>query len=876
MKTSRYISFIAALAFLAAGCAKDGLSGEVDGGNQEPVAESPDQSCEPGMVVVEFDDDMLALIEGDLAQGKVVTKSMPLNSALDELGIVSMERLIPDAGKYERSQREFGLHRFYLVKFDENQPVTKASVTLESIPGVLGAEKRHRIVRKTFDDPYFSNQWHYYNDGSNGNKAGADINVVPVWEQITTGSSKVIVGVVDGGIDTEHPDLAASVIPGGKNGSKNFINNSYVITAESHGTHVAGTIGAINNNGIGVCGVAGGDYKNNVAGVRLMSCQIFSEDTKGSGNSEAALVWAAQHGAIIAQNSWGYDPDTNNDGTVSTQELMAWRNMSIPSALKQSIDYFIAYAGCDEDGNQLSDSMMKGGVVIFAAGNSGVDYDPIGAYDPVISVGAIDSKGYRASYSNYGSWVDICAPGSGVYSTTPNASYASSTGTSMACPHVSGVAALIASFYGGPGFTAEALKEKLLGGANQSIMPSNSKIGPLVDAMGAISFGGENIPEKVAAYSVNPVSNSIDFTFKVTGTKKNVKAFGYILMASKDKAALESVDPRNPSSDVATAFVTVPAEIGIGKEMTVRLSGLDFETDYYVAVAGCDYFTNYSPISEIKEVHTLVNNPPVLEGDAAKVTLHAYENLTVPVRYYDPDGHQLTLVLEGGSDAVYKGETIEEGVYNIVISGRKAPAGTYSLKFTATDNYGSSTSFTKEYTILENVAPVLSKEFDNLLSTSIGALYTFDAAEYFSDADGEPLTYIVENSDGSIAHLNTSDGTFYLTTLSYGVTTITVRATDALGANVSSSFKVLVRDPEVKYLAYPNPVVDVLNLATGEDLEESHVTIVSASGTTVFDGSVTASAFEPASIDMSSCAPGRYSLFLTIGSEEYRKTIVKK
>lgn len=876
MKTKQYLSIIAALALLATGCAKDGISVDNAEENPQETVQPEDASCEPGVMVVEFDDDMLALIESDLAAGKVVTKSMPLNSALDELGIVSMERLIPDGGEWERSQREFGLHRFYKVRFDESQPLTKASVTLESIPGIIGVEKRHRLSRRSFDDPYLSKQWHYYNDGSNGGTAGADINVMPVWEQITTGSSKVIVGVVDGGIDMEHPDLAAAVIPGGKNGSKNFINNSYVITAEAHGTHVAGTVGAINNNGEGVCGVAGGDSRKNVPGVRLMSCQIFSNDTKGSGDSEAALIWAAQHGAIIAQNSWGYDPDTNGDGIVSTMEAMAWRNTKISSSLKHSIDYFIQYAGCDSDGNQLPDSMMKGGVVIFAAGNSGIDYDPIGAYEPVVAVGAIDSKGYKASYSNYGDWVDICAPGSDIYSTIPNASYGSNTGTSMACPHVSGVAALIASFYGGPGFTADALKEKLLGGANASKISANAKIGPLVDAMGAMSYGGSNIPAKVTSYSVKPVANSIDFTWKVTGTKKNVKAVGYLLMVSKDKAALESADPKNPSSGVSTSFVTVPSEVAIGQEMTARLSGLEFETGYYAAIAGCDYFSNYSGLSEIREVSTLVNNAPVLEGDDSKVTIHAFENLTVPVGFSDPDGHDVTFALDGGSDAVYKGESVEQGVYNIIISGRKAPAGTYSLKLVATDAYGATATFTKEYTILENIAPVLSREFDNILSTSIGELHTFNASDYFSDADGEPLTYVVDNSDGTIAHLNTADGKFYLTTLSFGLTTITVKATDAMGANVSSSFKVLVRDPEVKFLAYPNPVVDMLNLATGEDVEESHVTILSATGGVVFEGSVQASAFEPAAIDMSSCAPGRYSLILTIGSEEYRKTIVKK
>ena len=93
MKIKQYLSIIAALALLATGCAKDGISLDNAEENPQETVQPEDASCEPGVMVVEFDDDMLALIESDLAAGKVVTKSMPLNSALDELGIVSMERL---------------------------------------------------------------------------------------------------------------------------------------------------------------------------------------------------------------------------------------------------------------------------------------------------------------------------------------------------------------------------------------------------------------------------------------------------------------------------------------------------------------------------------------------------------------------------------------------------------------------------------------------------------------------------------------------------------------------------------------------------------------------------------------------------------------
>lgn len=859
------------------GCTEKPLE-MVDSQEEAVAVPEEDASSEPGIGIVEFDDDMLALIEDDLSAGKVATRSMALNSAMDELGIVSMTRLFPDAGEYEGSQRRSGLHRFYKVEFDENVSLTRAVSTLEGVRGIRSVERKHRIEPRIFNDPYLSNQWHYINDGSNGMKLGVDVNVLSVWEQMTTGSSKVIVGVIDGGIEQDHPDLAANLIPGGKDGSKNFITGSYVITGHTHGTHVGGTISAVNNNGIGVCGIAGGDAAKKIDGVRLLSCQIFEEGSERSGDGAAAIVWAAQHGAVISQNSWGYSADSNRDGKLSPEEIADFKSMSIPGSLRSAIDYFIKYAGCDDDGNQLPDSPMKGGVVIFAAGNDGLDYDPIGVYPPVIAVGAIDSKGYKASFSNYGDWVDICAPGVKIYSTDIRKGYTTLQGTSMACPHVSGVAALVVSYLGGQGFTAQALTDKLIGGSNKDIISQNAEVGGLVDAMGAMAFGGSNIPARVSAYSVSSLSNNVDFSWKLTGTKRGIKAYGYLLMASKSREALENVDPKSPSQDVITAFVKTPDEVAIGAAMEGRLPALEFDTEYYVSIAGCDYASNFSAIADIKTIRTQGNKAPVIKGDNQKITLRAFEEVRVPVVVEEPDGHDYTVNLDGGSDAVALGDKTDAdpGSYNLVISGRKAPAGKYTLTFSAKDSYGLSSEWKLDYEILENNVPVLVKPFDNILATDIGTVYTFNSAEYFSDADGEPLKFIVQNSDGTIAHLNSAGDKFYLTTLSYGVTTIEVTATDALDKSVSSSFKVLVRDADVNFLAYPNPVVDVLHIATGKELETVHVRILSSTGAVVLDKDVQASAFEAAEIDLGTVAPGRYTMILTFGAKEYRQTIIKK
>jgi gliding motility-associated-like protein len=241
---------------------------------------------------------------------------------------------------------------------------------------------------------------------------------------------------------------------------KNFVTRSSDVTPDDHGTHVAGIIAAVTNNGTGVAGIAGGSGGGN--GIRLMSCQIFEGDNSAQDIGEA-ITYAADNGAVICQNSWGYD----KAGEYNQSELDA-------------IQYFIDYAGKDSKENARPGTKMQGGIVIFAAGNDGSDDHWYPAYlDYVTAVSAIGYTGKRAHYSNYGSWVDIAAPGgdsnhgrygtilstlptNSSYSPKEGAGYGWMQGTSMACPHVSGVAALVLSKYGNPGYTPDMLRKRLI------------------------------------------------------------------------------------------------------------------------------------------------------------------------------------------------------------------------------------------------------------------------------------------------------------------------------------------------------------------------------------------------------------------------------
>lgn len=861
----KQMSLTAVFFFIAAlSCVKEPAKVFDEGEGSRPVeTESAAAICDE--VIVRFTESFSTVIEKDLTGGHIVTRSSELNGLVSELGIVSMSRLFPEAGVFEARTREAGLHKYYRVRFDASIPRTRAVSGFESMTEVEVVEPVRKIKRTSlFNDPGFSRQWHYYNDGSQASfRAGADINVMPVWENYTTGRSDVIVGVVDQGVDASHEDLSGNYA-----GGFNFARNNTKVTADDHGTHVAGTIAAVNNNGKGVAGIAGGDAAAKIPGVKILSCQIMDDDAPQQGSGAEAIKWSADHGAVISQNSWGFEFERYEDAKAS----------KIPSYLKDAIDYFIRHAGVNADGVQTGP--MKGGVVIFAAGNDGWDANPIAEYDPVIAVGSIAPDFSRAYYSNYGPWVDIAAPGGDynysngqVYSTLPNNKYGYMQGTSMACPHVSGVAALLVSYFGGPGFTADMLVEKLLGGANPNVLSKNAAIGPLLDAYGAFTFGGNVPPERVTDAEVSSASNTVSLTFNVTRDQDDVKAYGYLLLASKNREALNNPDFKQLPADVHSA-VTLVNDLKVGARITATVTDLDFDAKYYTAVAGFDYNLNYSQLSPIYEVTTQSNNPPVIESDhSGLLAVHAHETIQVLYDISEPDGHQFDVSFSGGSASASAGYR-PDGKYVVSIVGSIADPGKYRAVITATDSYGLSSTETLDYEILANSAPQVVKGIPDMVLTSTGERFTIALDQYISDPDGEVPSYSIDISDRSVLHLNLSENTLYATTLNFGSAVVTIVATDAKNMSCTLKFKVLVTSPESLFSVYPNPVTDWLNIRTGKEGETS-VTIRTSAGGTVYQETYQADAVEPKRIDMRKNAPGRYVVTVAFDGETHTKNIVK-
>lgn len=555
--------------------------------------------------------------------GRVLTGNISFDELCERYNVTGMERLFADNGCAERT-RKAGLDLWYIIRFEGS--AEQVAEDFGEIAGVNHVEIPRRITkvggmsRKSgtpwrklmalpkaapsnypFNDPLFGGQWPLYNDGTiNANaQAGADINVLPAWEK-TAGRSDVIVAVVDEGVEYTHPDLAANMWSGiGKNFCSGY--NEDITWGQGHGTHVAGTIAAVSNNGIGISGIAGGTGGGN--GAKIMSCEIFHPtDGHYDANSNAtadAIKYAADNGAVICQNSWGYAA-----GALSYDQ---WS--SADRATKEAIDYFIRYAGMSPDG-ETQTGPMAGGVVIFAAGN---EYSRLAsypaAYDACISVASISCTYEAAWYTNYGSTVDICAPGGGdeanfvnlisydegynlstiptnlqngdsfVYTyangetETKTIDYVSSTvgygymmGTSMACPHVSGVAALIVSQFGAPGFTNEQLKEKLFSTARdidsyQGTIYNSwdrgtyaGKIGKLVDA-GAVLDSGE-VPPVSDQPTITPAVGQSD-TFSLA--ENAVKTLTYTLAHYTDWSLNDPTGKIAQSIDGNVVTLTIDA-----------------------------------------------------------------------------------------------------------------------------------------------------------------------------------------------------------------------------------------------------------------------------------------------------------------------------
>lgn len=466
-------------------------------------------------ILVKFTPEVADLIAQMQIEELGATRSgiVGIDEVVDIVGDCKLKRVFPDDKRHAERTRQSGLDRWYVVSFDSKMAVEEVASRFLSLGEVQCVDLNRSIkraynskatplkqskidaakqsaTRSEMNDPLLSAQWNLINDGTHFTKDGviksikdADVQCQKAWET-TTGSSDVIVAVLDEGIFVEHPDLKANMwvnegetlrsdedydqngYAGDVNGY-NFVYDSGVITWDNvldsgHGSHVAGVISAVNNNGEGISSIAGGDGTN--GGVKIMACQIFSGNMATSILSTVrAIKYAADNGAVVLQCSWGYVSGAANVyewGYDSFSSLEAW--MAGSPLEREALEYFTHNAGSPN-------GPIEGGIAIFASGNESAPMAGYpGAADEYVSVAATAADFTPAVYTNYGPGTTISAPGGDqdyyydyvdsehnygeigcILSTLPyhisESGYGYMEGTSMACPHVSGVVALAIS-----------------------------------------------------------------------------------------------------------------------------------------------------------------------------------------------------------------------------------------------------------------------------------------------------------------------------------------------------------------------------------------------------------------------------------------------
>jgi hypothetical protein len=450
-------------------------------------------------------------------------------------------------------------------------------ISLSKDPIIKYAEAdRYLYPDQAATDPNYSQQYALNNSGQTGGTADADVDAPEGWLSVTGAEAPVIIAVCDDGVDTAHPDLAANiwVNPGEIAGNgidddaNGFIddvkgwdfesNDNNVIATASHGTHVAGIIGMVRNNGIGGAGAA----KN----VRIMPLRMYGTSSAWMSNLANAVDYARVKGAKVISVSY------NIDGYTTT----------LRDAIGRCAINDVIY--CNSAGNNNQNIDTRRGTL-----------RPL--YNHVVFVASTDHNDVRSSFSNYGTTVDIAAPGSSIYSTLPSNTYGLQSGTSMATPLAAAILGTIRQL--NPGLTASqtiALARATSDPIASLAVPMN---GGRINLLRSIAPPDTIAPSEVAGFTRDRRSaTSVRLNWLATGDD------GAVGNAANYEIRFSTSPITAANFSAATLAANVPGGLPSGAGMSTNVVGLVPATTYYFAIRAFDDFSNTSPITSLSPVTT--------------------------------------------------------------------------------------------------------------------------------------------------------------------------------------------------------------------------------------------------------------------------------
>lgn len=962
MKQLTYIkatTLALSLAFLAVGCSqeRDFLTpnAKTEAKDNKPVGE--DIPWIPGEAYVKFKkkpstDGLRSFSLRSLSADAISREGLELKPIFDT------------SGPWGEAIKREGLDRWYSVSFSKEADVhavieeLRKDDNVENVHGGLEAVQGKATTtisqqgslralspnayrfefndsyRNQFDDPMLPQQWHYQNNGGGAYPyaySDADINLFKAWD-VTTGDPRVVVAVIDAGVDFSHPDLAHAQWTGTDEdgatlvGGWNFVKDIPTVEPGYHGTHVAGTIAAKNNNGIGGAGIAGGNGTTQ-EGVKIMSLQVFSKDEENGGGTSAkidgfarAFTFAAKHGALIANCSWGFSYRSDY-----TPEYYANYYKEYLQVINEAVNFFNKYAGCNTDGTPKDGALMTGGLVFFASGNDGVNNIEIipSSLPQVVSVAAYRADWNIASYANKGKWVDILAPGGdvtyaashlnpcfGILSTVTetfqstligdkmgseylyygDSRYAYAQGTSMATPHVTGVAALVISHFGPQSrLTSAELRQRILSAVkpidHESNVPFNNNVAwrgnmgvGYLDAGLALAPKGDVPPTKPDVTIKHLGFYDVEVAWQVTEDKDDPSqkgtTFVYDLYLNKGK------DQTSYKFGEESAQVYSRAK-SVGEELTYKFDKLETNQDYTLVVVARDRGGNTAEPVYLN-FKTEYNQPPRITNMVSDVTILD----TKPYYEYDfevedGDGHAWSF-----SSSLPPKTTLERkgNKLHLHINTNGLNRGKHKVEIRLYDlleedkPLGGETLEVFEFELRSHQAPKQVSPISQVALQRGGSAVTINLADIFAGTTGQSLSYKATSRDESIVKASVEGQSLVLTPGNKaGYTSVSLVVSDG-GKQTVVAVQVLVSEQGQSqvYALYPQPAHSYMRILVNPSVKSIEAIVTSMRGEVLQQETLSVKGqTNEATLEIDRLAPGTYHLLVKAGGVTSKHTFIK-